>query len=87
MSRIKEAIELLSNRFIGLEDPPAQEALETVYEAAKNGEIKQCPCQGKIKCHNGQEATIFFPNSHTLTTDRGEINILGLGQKTRRESQ
>jgi hypothetical protein len=85
MSRIKEAIEILANR--GLKEPPAQEALEAVYEAVESGKIERRPCQGTVQCGNGQKATILYPNSHCLKTERGEVNILKLGHREEEAAQ
>ncbi len=87
MSRLKEAIEFVSNRFVGLDEPSAQKALETIYEAAENGEIRQRPCQGEVECSNGQKATIHFPNSHSLPTRRGVVKILRFGHGEEKISQ
>jgi hypothetical protein len=79
--RLRRAFNLLSNRFVGLEEPPAKKALETVYEAVENGEIKQCPCQVRVTCNNGQEATVVYPNSHQILTGRGLVHILKMPEE------
>ncbi len=79
--RLRQALNVLGNRFVGLKDPPAQKAIETVYEAVENGEIEQCPCQSRVQCKNGKEATVVFPNSHQVETKRGQINILKTGRE------
>jgi len=79
--RLRQAFKVIENRFVGLDEPPAQEAIETVYGAVENGEIKRCPCQITVQCKNGQEAIIVFPNSHQFETKRGQVNILRAGRK------
>lgn len=65
---LKRALEVLGNRFIGLNDSPIQEAAEVVYEAAENGIMPKKACEGKVNCINGEEAIVVFPTSHILLT-------------------
>jgi len=73
-SKIETARATLNNRFIGLQEDPAQQAAEIVYDAMTGGILPNTgPCSVET-----EKGIIVFSNSCIFPSDRGPIFLLGV---------
>lgn len=75
------AMRIFNSLHIGLRDQLTQNAGKDVYRLVEQGKIPQNPYSENVTCQSRdgteeKEGTVFYPNSHTVLTDRGRIVVI-----------